>query len=249
MKILPARVLRVILLAVVMLAGGCAKKPSLPGAGEKVVFHRVQEGETLQQISEDYFGNPDRAKDIMKVNGLASDELEQGAVLRIVLKRKDVEFLKVRKAAREPYNQGLDLSAKGDYLKSIVKFREALEIDPGFVEAKYNLGVAYQKMKAYGKALSFFEEVIRLRPGDAHYRFAWGNCLFHLGRYGDAAGAFQEVIEIKPDHLKAHFSLAAVYEKMGEVEKAKAAWEEYLRLDNDSEWALEARKRLEKLKR
>ncbi len=240
----------VVLIAILLaLASGCVKRPGVPPRGGRIVMHKVAANETLAGIADDYYGDPSRAKEIAEANGIDEDGLHEGMVLQITMKRKDLEFLEVRKAARVPYNEGLESAARGDYVKAVTKFKDALAVDTRFVDARYNLGVTYQKMKLYKKALEQFEEVVRLRPGNTVYLFALGNSFFHTGRYDKAVDTFEKVIGLDPGHLKAHFSLAASLEKMGDKEAARRAWRRYLELDSSSEWANEARKRLELIER
>jgi tetratricopeptide (TPR) repeat protein len=237
-----------ILLAAVLVFSSCARRGTVPSRGERVVMHEVKSGETLESIAEDYYGNPSRAEKLMKENNLGSYKVAEGAVVRVLLSPQDVEQLKIRKIARVPYNEGLEFASRGSYLEAIGRFQDAISTDPRFVDARYNLGVTYEKMKAYRKALPQFEEIVRLRPTNYVYRFALGNCYFHMQQYDKAVDAFAAVVKLEPEHPQARYSLAAALEKLGRKKEALEAWEEYLRLDSTSEWAREARRRLEKLK-
>lgn len=235
--------------AILLAAAGCARRAVVPTLEDRVVMHQVVEGETLAMIAEDYYGDPARAAELGRINSLNESELLPGTIVQVVMNPRELDQFKMRKQARLPYNQGLELTAAGSYLEAIGHFQEALAIDPDFVEARYNLGVTYQKMKAYDKALLQFRDAVRLRPNRPVYHFAMGTCRFHLEQYADAVDAFEAVLALDPGHLKARYSLAVSYEKLGRQDRARAAWEQYLRLDATSEWAQEARKRLEKLSR
>jgi tetratricopeptide (TPR) repeat protein len=220
------------------------------GAGEeRVLVHVVGEGDTVEDIADDYYGDRGRARDIRRFNDIGrGEEAAAGAKLRIPMKPKDMETLERRRSARVPYDRGIDLAAKGSFLDATVKFREAIELDPRFAEAHFNLGVAYQRIKANKKALDELREAVRLHPDDADYRYAVGGAYFHLERYDRAVGEFERAIALDPFHAKARYSLAATLEKLGRVEEARRAWERYLQVDDSSEWADEARARLEKLR-
>jgi tetratricopeptide (TPR) repeat protein len=237
------------LLAVAGFAWSCSGS-GRRGSGEedRVYSHTVKPGETLTEIADDYYGDPSRARALIKFNDLDTDQVRPGAVIRIPMDGKDVAHLKTREMAREPYNRGLAMVEGGAYLDAVQQFQESLEIDPDFVDARYNLGVTLQKMKSYDKAIDQFKQAIRARPEEPAYHFALGNAYFHLERYQDAAACFDEVMERDGAHLKAQYSLAMCYEKMGENDMARRAWQRYLELDGDSAWATEARKRLNSLK-
>lgn len=217
-------------------------------ADDKVYLHKVEEGETLEDIAEDYYGTRKRARLIRDFNDVKDGDLAPGTVLRVPMNRSDVERLKTREQARGPYNQGLVLAEQGAFVDAVNRFQESLAIDPAFVDANYNLGVTYQKMKSYERALEQFQIVVRKRPARVAYHFALGNCYFHLERYADAAGSFKAVVARDDSHKKGQYSLAMSLEKLGERDKAIAAWQRYLQLDSRSAWAAEARKRLGRLK-
>jgi tetratricopeptide (TPR) repeat protein len=225
---------------------GCARQERQ--SAERVYLHRVEAGETLSDVAEDYYGDPERAGDIGKFNALSADMIAQGTVLRVPMTAEDIGRLETREKARASYNEGLELVEKASYLDAVGKFQEALEVDPGFVDAIYNLGVTLQTMKSYGKAREQLERAAKLRPKNAEYRFALGTTLYHLADYSPASREFERVMELDPANTKALYSLAMSYEKMGEKEKAIGAWERYLERDSTSAWAAEARKRLEALK-
>jgi tetratricopeptide (TPR) repeat protein len=244
-----ARPARGIVLAACLLAAvfvGCARQAKHPA--ERVYLHKVESGETLAGIAEDYYGDPGRTEAIEKFNDVTDESIAPGTVLRVPMTAKDIERLETREKARVSYNEGLELVEAGSYLDAVGRFREALSIDPDFADAMYNLGVTLHAMKSYEKAREQLERAAELRPANADYRYALGNSLFHLGDFSRAARAFERVMEIDPENAKALYSLAMCYEKIGEREKAIAAWEDFLRLDATSAWAVEARKRLETLR-
>lgn len=234
-------------LVLLVLLTGCAPRGRIAPPEGKVILHKVREGESLEQIADDYYGDPGRSDIIREFNSLGEGEPEPGTVIQIPVRQDDLEVIIRRRKAMVPYNRGLLLAGRGEYVEAVGAFQDALAADPTFVDARYNLGITYHKMRSYAKALPHLEEVSRLRPGRAPYLFGLGNCLFHLGRYRRAADAFEEVLSLDPGHLKALYSLAVCYEKIGMKSEARRAWRKYLDLDNESEWAAEARRRLEKL--
>jgi tetratricopeptide (TPR) repeat protein len=245
------RVMKVLALACAVAAlaamWGCAGRTRKPVEGEKVLKHVVTGDETLDTIADDYYGDPDRAREIRDFNLLDSDEVDPGDVVRIYMTPEDLEALERRKRARVPYNAGLDMVQRGAYLDAVSQFKHALELDPGFAEAAYNLGVTYQKLDSHRKAVEQFEVAVDLRPDNPEYYYAEGNSYFHLGRLPQAVRAFERALSADPNHLKAQFSLAAALQKSGETARARREWQRYLEMDSDSEWADRARARLAEL--
>jgi tetratricopeptide (TPR) repeat protein len=221
----------------------------MPPEDEKVYLHLVAAEETVEQIAEDYYGDPDRADELREINNLGDGQPEPGSYIHVPLNAEERRYLKQREVARVPYNQGLELVARGAYVDAVQKFQEALDLDPGLVDARYNLGVTYQKMKAYDKAIVHYRAVYNVRKRDPRYSFAIGTCHFHQQRHKDAIRWFERVLELDPGHAQAQYSLAVTYDKLGQREQAVSAWRRYLELDSSSDWAEEARRRLEDLTR
>jgi tetratricopeptide (TPR) repeat protein len=237
-----------ILVLVSLALGGCSSTgPRTIAPGDHVYEHKVVAGETLEDIADEYYGKPDRSRVLADVNSVDDDALHAGMTIRVPLKSRDIDRLKVRERARVPYNKGLEYASSGSYVDAVPKFQEAIKLDPNFAEAHYNLGVAFQKVKSYDKAMHEYQEAVDHRPDKVAYQFALGTSYFHLNRYDEAARAFEHALEHDPAHMKAQYSLAVAYEKLGDKARAKAAWTRYLELDGTSAWATEARKHLKDL--
>ena len=224
---------------------GCAREARKPEG--KVYLHKVAPGETLPDIADEYYGDPNRASFLGEFNGIPAEGVAPGTVLRVPMTGEDIDRMKTRERASAAYNEGLTLAEQASYIDAVEKFQEAIAIDPDFADAMYNLGVTLYMVKSYDKAKEHLEDAVELRPRNAKYRFALGNALFHLEDFGRAASTFEAVMEMDPSNTKALYSLAVCYEKLGEKEKAIASWRRYLELDATSAWAIEARKRLEAL--
>jgi tetratricopeptide (TPR) repeat protein len=231
----------------VLLLHGCGPRLRAPDDGGKVILHRVDEGESMEEIAENYYGDPDRAEDLRRYNALTVEQPTAGTYIHVLLTRSELRALERRERAREPYNEGLQLAARGAYVDAIQHFKTALAADPDFLDARYNLGVTYQNMKAYDQALEQYKKLARTRKKDPKYVFAAGYCFFYMEKYDKAVKWFDKVLALDPNHTQAQFALAATFEKKGEVEQARKAWRRYLEIDSGSEWAAEAKKRLESL--
>ncbi len=233
--------------AILLLASGCARRARMPAEDEKVYLHLVAAEESLEQIAEDYYGDPDRADDLRDYNDLGDGQPDPGSYIHVPLNGEERRYLKQREVARVPYNAGLELVGRGAYVDAVRKFQAALDLDPGLVDARYNLGVTYQKMKAYDKAIVHYRTVYNMRKRNPKYSFAIGYCHFHQQRHKEAIRWFERVLKLQPAHARAQYSLAVTYDKLGRRDQAIKAWRRYLEIDAGSDWADEARRRLENL--
>lgn len=73
------------------------------------------------------------------------------------------------------YNQGIDYYKGGQYDLAIGAFREAIRLDPNYIDAYYNLGSVLEYLQQYEAALAVFKQIIVRQPEDydSAYKAAW----------------------------------------------------------------------------
>lgn len=73
------------------------------------------------------------------------------------------------------YNQGIDYYKTGRYDEAITSFREAISLDPNYIDAYYNLGTVLEYLQQYDAALAVFKQIIVRKPDDydSVYKAAW----------------------------------------------------------------------------
>lgn len=100
-------------------------------------------------------------------------------------------------------NMGLAYYGMGEYEKSVINSRKAIELDPNFVFPYYNLGMAYDKLGKYDEAMNAYKRAISLIPGyvDAHYNLGL-TAIKNKDRV-TAREAFTKVLELDPMGEKA----------------------------------------------
>jgi tetratricopeptide (TPR) repeat protein len=135
---------------------------------------------------------------------------------------------------RAQFNLGCALRATPGRLdEAILHYREALRLNPNYVEAHYNLGKAMEALGRSPEAAAEFEEALRLNSEqvDAHYSLA--KVLEVVpGRLDDSIAEYKEALRLKPDFAEAHLSLGVDLQRVpGRLGEAVAHYEEALRLD------------------
>jgi tetratricopeptide (TPR) repeat protein len=85
----------------------------------------------------------------------------------------------------ELYDAAIDLFGDGKLEEAIAKYREALAIDPGFVDAWHGIAMAYNELGRHAEAIEAGKKLCELSPDDV---------LAHtsLSRFYQAAGMVPE---------------------------------------------------------
>lgn len=102
-------------------------------------------------------------------------------------------FAAVNTDAMLKYNQGIDFYKVGQYDRAINMFRDAIRLDPNYIDAYYNLGSVLEYLGQYDAALAVFKQVIVRQPGDydSVFKAAW---LSHQMGQDDKAKTYLSII-------------------------------------------------------
>jgi tetratricopeptide (TPR) repeat protein len=136
-------------------------------------------------------------------------------------------------------NYAVVLGRLGRHEEAIANAREALRINPGFVDALVNLGNSLSLAGQYEEAVASYREALRLHPahGDprelAELHYNLGIPLAALGRHEEAVASFREALRLQPDLPEAFVNLGSSLARLGRLGEAAAAFREALRLHPD----------------
>lgn len=76
------------------------------------------------------------------------------------------EYYEPSTEAKLQYNQGVDYYKIGQYDRAMASFRQAIELDPNYIDAYYNLGTILEYLKQDDAALAVFKQIIVRNPND-----------------------------------------------------------------------------------
>ncbi len=87
---------------------------------------------------------------------------------------------------------------KKNYGEAQRYYKEALKVEPGFVNALYGLGKTHMATGTVKKAAEYFERATEAAPMLADAHFELGNAYRLLGDYAKAEKAFERVVALSP---------------------------------------------------
>jgi Tfp pilus assembly protein PilF len=124
--------------------------------------------------------------------------------------------------ASEYLKRGSLLEREGKIEESIAAHEQALQINPGLVQAHINLISLYGRAKKFDKAGRAYRDALAINPElpDIHYNF--GVLLTEQGLFMEAAEAFQSCLRFNPYYAEAHHNYAVIIEREGKLDEAEA---------------------------
>ncbi|MGZ3883631.1 MAG: tetratricopeptide repeat protein [Bacteroidia bacterium] len=125
--------------------------------------------------------------------------------------------------AVETYNNGYAAFKARDYKKAVSFYREAIALDPGYVDAYDNCGLAYRRLGNVDSAVYFYKASIKIYPKGST---AHGNLALLYSEkkeHDNALKEFDELAKCNPNDPEAPYGKAGVYLDMGKYDKALAA--------------------------
>ncbi|MEZ5419522.1 MAG: tetratricopeptide repeat protein [Vicinamibacterales bacterium] len=125
--------------------------------------------------------------------------------------------------------------APGNLLRAETAFKEALRLDPRFVDAHAALGETYWALYNQSREASWVEaavqasaNAVRLAPDVAPVRLALGVSLTSSGRNAEAILELQRVLAVQPANDEARRYLGRALSAMGRMDEALAEWRKAL---------------------
>lgn len=139
-----------------------------------------------------------------------------------------------QKRAKSFLKQGLNKLSRSDYAAALKDFKQALRVDPNFIDAYICQSIVYYYQEDYQEAIAICNQVLQINPSnvDAYNNRGLNRCA--MGEYKEAIADFNQVLALDPHHAKAFLNRG--YSRM-QVDDNWAAIEDFdqaLRLDPTS---------------
>ena len=115
--------------------------------------------------------------------------------------------------------------------KAIDQFREAMKINPGFVDARINLAIGLANKGKMDEAIGYFSEALKINPDSDKAHINLGVALAKLGRTADAMHHYTEALRINPEFDEAHNNLGVALASQEKFDEAIDHYFEALRIN------------------
>jgi len=122
---------------------------------------------------------------------------------------------------------------RGAFEEAMEHYKEALEIQPTYVEAQNNLGNVLAKLGRIDEAITHFQVALALKPEYAEAENNLGHAIALQGNLEEAIIHFRRALEIRPDFAEAHCHLGIALARQGRVEESVTNYKKALEIDPD----------------
>jgi tetratricopeptide (TPR) repeat protein len=129
------------------------------------------------------------------------------------------------------YAAAQQLRDTGHIEDAIVKFKEAIAIDPAHMAARAALGELLIKIRRDDEAITVFRAAVLKSPD---YPLAWYELAFALrlkNRMPEAIEAYERYIKLRPSDPDPYYGLARALQKLGKKDEALRAYQTYVTME------------------
>jgi len=133
--------------------------------------------------------------------------------------------------ATPAYNEAQLLRDRGHVEEAIVKFKQAIALDPRHSAARTALGELLLKIRRDDEAITVLRAAVDKNPT---YSLAWYDLAFALrtrGQFAPAVDAYEHYIKLKPGDPDPYYGLGRALQHLGRAADARRAFETYLSME------------------
>ena len=120
---------------------------------------------------------------------------------------------------------------EGNYSAAIIEYRNAVDLDARFGEARKKLALSYARTGEARGALDQYVRAADLRPEDVDVQIAAGTLLLAVRQPEDAIGRADAALRVQPDNVLAHVLRGNALAGLSSFDEALKSIDEAIRLD------------------
>ena len=128
-------------------------------------------------------------------------------------------------------NQGVVLQEQGQTERAIEKYRQALEIAPGYPVVVLNLSKLLVEVGKIDEAVQALSKLVETDPKSAPAQNHLGVALCRLQRFKDSLQHYREALRLKPNYADAHNNIGVALQALGRVDESLLHFEQALRFN------------------
>jgi tetratricopeptide (TPR) repeat protein len=129
------------------------------------------------------------------------------------------------------FESGNSYFEQAKYEEAAVEYRNAIQIDSAFAQARLKLAESYARMGNVPLALQEYVRAADLLPADSDLQLTAARYLLAAGKADDALARVDGVLKRHPDNIAAHVLRGNALGGLNDLENALAEIEEAIRLD------------------
>jgi tetratricopeptide (TPR) repeat protein len=147
------------------------------------------------------------------------------------------------------FQKGLELEqSNAPTAGAVDAYLKAVELNPSAAGALVNLGTIYFHQREWKKSEQYYQASIEADASYALAHYNLGNLYDERSDPDRAYAHYHSALRIQPQYADAHYNLALLHQGQGDMMKALSHWQTYLKLDPSSQWAIIARREIDKIK-
>jgi len=124
---------------------------------------------------------------------------------------------KPSKASNRAFERAGRAWKRGQSEQALRYLREAVRLDPAFLEARLDLGAIYAKTNRPERALHQYERALEIEPNLALLHNNKAAALVMLSRWEEAEKAARRALQLDPKSIDAHYMLGIAMMKQGKI--------------------------------
>lgn len=126
----------------------------------------------------------------------------------------------------------------GNLTKAVVRYEQALALNPNIPEALSNLGLALKDLGQADAAIARYEQALALKPDAPEILSNLGIVLKQQGRIDEAIACYRKALALKPDNPRFYSNLGNALKARGRIDEAITCYQQALALRRDYPEAL-----------
>lgn len=117
-------------------------------------------------------------------------------------------------------NQAMKLIQSGNHQEAITLLNQAVNLNPGQIEAYLNRGFAYSELNSHASAIANYDKAIELAPNNAEAYYYRADEYLKAGNAPRALVDYNKAIQLNPNNSQAYLDRGFIYYQQGESLKA-----------------------------